>query len=296
MPDEAVLVADLSSNALLAVSGDDATAFLQGQLTNDVAALPMGEAQWNGWCSPKGRLLATFVLARRAANDYFLLLPAALAEPIAKRLRMFVLRSKVTVEDAGAAFRRYGVAGAGAVNVARQGVSGTVDAIACRLAEDRAVVFSPEALFPGAESPAAWEASLVHAGIPMVVAATQDAFVPQMANFELVGGVSFKKGCYPGQEIVARTQYRGILKRRMALVRGEGSTPSPGDALYSEAFGEQAAGHVANAVPTPGGFAALVVAQVDSLRRRDLRLGSLTGPALVFGELPYPVPGSESAG
>src|SRR6185437_1851213 len=99
--------------------------------------------------------------------------------------------------------------------------------------------------------PDAWGWSLIQAGIPTIVAATQEAFVPQMANFDLVGGVSFRKGCYPGQEIVARTQYRGILKRRMALAHVAGDAPAPGRKVYSVAFGDQAAGEVVNAAPAP---------------------------------------------
>jgi folate-binding protein YgfZ len=124
-----------------------------------------------------------------------------------------------------------------------------------------------------------------------VVAATQEAFVPQMVNYELIGGVSFKKGCYPGQEIVARMHYRGGLKKRMALahIAGPGA-PAPGDNLYSSAFGEQSAGQVANAASSPaGGHDALVVAQLESLDRRDLRWKSPDGPAVELRELPYTV-------
>src|SRR6185436_6991041 len=119
----------------------------------------------------------------------------------------------------------------------------------------------------------AWEAAAIRAGIPTVVAATQEAFIPQMVNFQLIGGVSFRKGCYPGQEIVARTHYRGGLKRRMALAHLDApAAPQPGDALYSTSFGEQAAGQVANAAPSPeGGFDLLVVAQMESLANRDLK-------------------------
>src|SRR6185437_14813866 len=121
--------------------------------------------------------------------------------------------------------------------------------------------------------PDAWGWSLIQAGIPTVVAATQEAFVPQMANLDLVGGVSFRKGCYPGQEIVARTQYRGILKRRMARVHLAGDArPLEGESVYSAAFGEQAAGTVANVAAAPGGgFDALVVAQIESLEGGELR-------------------------
>ena len=269
------LVCDLSpSNALLRVSGDDADDFLHNQFTNDVKALAVGAAQWNGWCTPKGRLLATFVLARDAGG-YYLLLPAAFAEAIAKRLRMFVLRSKVKVDDVSSSMPRFGL------------WSGAIPAGAFRVGEARAFVFGPA---PEGRSATLddWALSLIRDGIVQVVPGTQEEFVPQMANYELVGGVSFKKGCYPGQEIVARTQYRGILKKRAVRVRS--ATPlAPGDSVYSDAFGDQSAGTVANVAPSPeGGFEALVVAQLEAIAKGDLRLGSLAGPALVLQPLPYP--------
>jgi folate-binding protein YgfZ len=147
----------------------------------------------------------------------------------------------------------------------------------------RIVAFTPpeRALTPNV-GPDAWELAAIHAGVPIITAATQEAFVPQMANFELVGGVSFKKGCYPGQEIVARTQYRGGLKRRMALAHVGGSQrPQPGESVYSATFGDQAVGTIVNAAPVPeGGFDALVVAQIESLQRDDLRWKSPDGPGL----------------
>ncbi len=299
---DATIVADLSHNALLEISGDDATAFLHAQFTNDVAALPEGAAQWNGWCSAKGRLLATFLLLKRPGG-YLLMLPAEIAAAIAKRLGMFVLRSKVRIEDASARYVRLGIAGrkAGVIVARHWGHvpdrlrSVVVEDAACvALDPDRFVLFAPAEAAPGlfdmfAESatPAgtdAWEWTSIHSGIPTILAATQDAFVPQMANFELVGGVSFKKGCYPGQEIVARTQYRGILKRRMALAHMAASSspvPEPGQKVYSKAFGEQASGEIVNVAPAPeGGADLLVVAQVDSLRSGDLRLDSPDGSAL----------------
>ncbi len=278
---DGTIVADLSHNALIEVSGDDATAFLHAQFTNDVQALPQGAAQWNGWCSAKGRLLATFLLVKRA-QGYLLLLPMEIAAPIAKRLGMFVLRSKVKIADASDRYARFGIAGKEAAVLA----AGIPDAIA--LGNDRFLAIVPadtaaatlDRLAASATRVGrdAWEWTSIHAGIPTIVAATQEAFVPQMANFDLVGGVSFRKGCYPGQEIVARTQYRGILKRRMALAHVPGDPPAPGQKVYSSAFGDQAAGEVVNAAPAPdGGADLLVVAQIESLRRGDLRLGSPDG-------------------
>jgi tRNA-modifying protein YgfZ len=302
---DGTILVDLSHNALLSVSGDDAVAFLHAQLTNDVESLPAGAAQWNGWCSPKGRLLATFLLVKRA-DACLLMLPAEIAAAIAKRLSMFVLRSKVKIQDVSASTARLGLAGRAAAGiVARHFGEAPLpmrvldkDGAACvALEQDRFVVLAPaeraSALrdaFAGA-TPAgtdAWEWTSIRAGIPTIVAATQDAFVPQMANFELVGGVSFRKGCYPGQEIVARTQYRGILKRRMALAHVDSAArPAPGQSLFSAAFGEQAAGAVVNAAPAPGGgWDLLAVAQIESLRSRDLHLDSPAGTPLEIRAYP----------
>ncbi|HSN20245.1 MAG TPA: folate-binding protein YgfZ [Usitatibacter sp.] len=304
--DHAVLV-DLSHNALLAVTGDDATAFLHAQLTNDVQSLPEGAAQWNGWCSPKGRLLATFLVLRRA-DGFRLMLPADIAPAIAKRLAMFVLRSKVKVADASESTARLAFAGKTAGVIVARHFGFTPDpmrsvekdgATCIALDAERFVILVPTERAPGlweklAENatpagPDAWAWSLIQAGIPVVTAATQEAFVPQMANFELVGGVSFHKGCYPGQEIVARTQYRGILKRRMALAHLAGERrPAAGESVYGAAFGDQAAGTIVNAAPAPGGgYDALVVAQLESLSEGDLRWSAPDGPRLEIRARPY---------
>ena len=309
-PHRATITAELTHNALLRVTGDDAAAFLHGQFTNDVEALPVDAAQWSGWLTAKGRMLASFLLVRRA-EDFLLMLPAEIVEPVAKRLRMFVLRSKVKIEDVTAAHARFGVAGEAARTAIASFFGGVPEpmrvarhdeAICIALEADRFVVFAPvamadrvrEALTQGGAVAGgeAWEAASIRAGVPTIVAATQEAFIPQMVNYELIGGVSFKKGCYPGQEIVARTHYRGGLKRRMALAHfAAGEAPKPGDALFSTAFGEQAAGEVANVAAVPeGGFDALVVAQLESLASNDLHWKSLDGPAVQLKPLPYDIP------
>ena len=262
-------VCDLASfNAVLRVSGDDAETFLQGQTTNDVKALAVGAAQWNGWCTPKGRLLVTFALARDASG-FLMLLPAAFAEAVARRLRLFVLRSKVTISDVSAELPRYGVWG------------GSLPEGAFPLGEQRALAFGSRPAGREA-SHDEWSLSLIREGVVQVVPGTQEEFVPQMANWDLIGAVNFKKGCYPGQEIVARTQYRGILKKRTARVATD-QPLAPGNPVYCAAFGDQAAGMVANAAPAPeGGWEALVVAQIEAITQRDLRLGDPAGPALRF--------------
>ena len=284
------LLVALPDNALIAVTGDDATTFLQGQLTNDVAALKPGEAHWTGWCSPKGRLIASLLLVRRS-EGYLAMLPAELAPAIAKRLAMFVLRSKVKIADVSAQYERHGLIGAG--NDLAGDTGGGVTLVP--VGRDVHVVIAPAGgtalsglrgkTRPGRAED--WTLALIRAGIPTVVAATQEEFVPQMANFDLIGAVSFRKGCYTGQEIVARTQYRGILKKRMAIAHVDGATPSPGQSVYSSAFGDQSAGTVANVAPAPeGGYDLLVVAQIEGLRQGALRLGSPDGPPIAIRSLP----------
>ncbi len=140
---------------------------------------------------------------------------------------------------------------------------------------------------------ASWDLANIRNGIFEVSPATQDAFVPQMANFELIGGVNFKKGCYPGQEIVARTQYRGILKRRMAHVSFMADqAPPPGTSVYSPMFADQACGSIVMTAATPeinGVFEALVIAQIDSIASRSMFLDQKhSKPVEVLG-LPYVV-------
>jgi folate-binding protein YgfZ len=268
---------DLSPlNALLRITGDDAAEFLHNQFTNDVKGLAVGRAQWNGWCTPKGRFVATFVLARDA-DGFWLLLPTAFAEAFVKRLRMFVLRAKAKIEDVSAGTPCFGLWGA-------PPAEGTL-----ALDGHRSFAFgsSPAGVDASLD---AWHLSLIRDGVVQVVPGTQEEFVPQMANYDLVGGVSFKKGCYPGQEIVARTQYRGILKKRAVRVKSEGPL-APGDSVYSSAFGEQSAGLVANAAPAPeGGWEALVVAQTAAIAQGDLHHATPAGPALPILPLPYALP------
>ncbi|MBL8522686.1 MAG: folate-binding protein YgfZ [Betaproteobacteria bacterium] len=304
------VICDLSHDGLILVSGEDAAAFLHAQLCNDVQALSEGQAHWNGWCSPKGRLLATFLLWR-GRQGYFLQLPRTLQAAIQKRLQMFVLRSKVTLADVSGDWVRFGIGGHDADALLTE-VLGEVPAMpmaTVHTQDGRLIRMSPQRfefvaaaddalklwrqLTPRAKPVGApvWDALAIRDGVLTVVPATQDAFVPQMANFELIGGLSFKKGCYPGQEIVARTQYRGILKRRLARVHIDAPTVNVGDSLFSAEFGDQAAGTVAAAAPSSKcGFDALVVAQIEGLKTNSLRLGALDGPAAAIQPLPYAVP------
>ncbi len=298
---------DLSHYGLIHATGDDAAAFLHGQFCNDVQRLEIGDAQWNGWCSVKGRLLVTFLIWR-AADGYYLQLPRALQAAIQKRLQMYVLRSKVKLSDVGDAWVRFGVTGIGAkssihavfgaVADAPMRIYTTASANVMQLSAHRFEVIASAdeaiklwkkiAATATKTGAASWDLAAIHEGVIEVLPETQDAFVPQMANFELIGGVSFKKGCYAGQEIVARTQYRGILKRRMVRVAGDGAAPVPGESVFSPAFEGQAAGQVANvAENSAGGFDALVVAQIEAIKGDALTLENST--VLRVLALPYEV-------
>jgi tRNA-modifying protein YgfZ len=304
------VVADLSHLGLLGVTGEDAQAFLQAQLSCDISALGDQAAGLGAYCSPKGRMLANF-LVWPEGGGYFLALSRSIVGSTAKRLGMFVLRSKVVLADrtgeryllgaAGPAAERTLLAALGTVPASPQGVSRSDGATVIRLAPTRFLVAvvpaCAESLWTalaGALRPVGtpcWEWLDVAAGIPRVTARTQDEFVPQMANLELLGGVSFQKGCYPGQEVVARTQFLGKAKRRMFLARIEGADPQPGDPLYSEDLGDQASGMIVNAAPAPdGGIDVLAVVHAPSAAAGTVHLGSLTGAPLRFRPLPYAVP------
>lgn len=307
---DSAIVCDLSSLAVLRVAGPDAEAFVQGQFTNDVARLSPGSAQYSAWCSPKGRMLANFVLRRAGESIYELLLPALLAETIAKRLRMFVLRSRVSVDDASLQSVRLGVGGPNAGSAINQTLGGVPAVGEATSWDDVVVVAVPGPRYivavPPQDAPslwdrlrafcrpagfAAWQWLTIRAGIPVITPPTADLFVPQAANWDALGGISFQKGCYAGQEIVARTQYLGRLKERLALAHLAGPPPAPGARLYSAAFGEQPCGTTVNAAASPdGGSDLLAVLQLAAAASGDLHLDVLDGPALRLAPLPYPLP------
>jgi hypothetical protein len=217
--------ARLNRYGLLAVSGADARAFLHAQLTNDIANLPPERAALAGWCTAQGRLLASFLVIP-AAGGFLLQLARDLAPAVAKRLSMYVLRSKVKIADESAAWEQYGLwdDALKVDEVAWEGETATV-----RVGEGRFLRIGKGLSLSPARTEDEWTLEEIRAGRPLITAATQDKFVPQMVNFESLGAISFDKGCYPGQEIVARAQYRGQVKRRMVLVRAPaGARLSPG--------------------------------------------------------------------
>ena len=219
--------ARLTRYGLLSVSGDDAREFLHAQLTNDVRNLPAERAVLAGWCSAKGRLLASFLVIPEP-RGFLLQLARDLAAPVAKRLGMYVLRSKVKVADESDAWTQLGLWGdeLAVRDVAWDGDVGTV-----RVADRRFLRLTRSTAMKASADEDEWTLQEIRAGRPLISAATQDQFVPQMVNLEALGGIDFQKGCYPGQEIVARAQYRGQVKRRMVRLQAPpGSELRPGDA------------------------------------------------------------------
>jgi tRNA-modifying protein YgfZ len=305
---DATVLCDLSHFGVLKVAGEDAQTFLQNLLSSDVKAVSPAQAQPSSFSTAKGRMLATF-LVWQAGADYYLQVPKSLAAPMQKKLSMYVLRSKVKIADASDEVVCLGLAGKDANTLAQEtfaavpeapmGCTAAANAGVIRLDANRLLgVTTPEhapnlwnPLNCGARAAGApvWDWLNIRAGIPVILPATQEQFVPQMANLELIGAVNFKKGCYPGQEIVARMQYLGRLKQRMYLAHVAGdAAPKPGDGLYSAEMEGQHSGTVANAAAAPGGgWDVLAVVQISSREGQTVRLGSLQGPALDFRALPY---------
>jgi folate-binding protein YgfZ len=209
--------ARLNRYGLLSVAGADARAFLHAQLTSDIQHLGADRAALAGWCSAKGRLLATFLVIP-APDGFLLQLARDLTAPVAKRLSLFVLRSKVKITDVSDAWAQFGVWDA---DFEQPEVAWSDRRARVRVGERRylELLFETDSLEAPNAAEVEWTRQEIRAGRPLITAATQDQFVPQMVNLEQLGGVDFKKGCYPGQEIVARAQFRGQVKRRM--VRGQ---------------------------------------------------------------------------
>lgn len=307
---DGAIISPLSDHGLIRATGPEAADFLHNLLTNDIKGLGPDVARLAGLCTAKGRLLALF-LVWREAEDYLLLMPRDILPALLKKLSMYVLRSKVKLTDATGEFRLAGLSRRGATpppaalaeagTLPRLGATSVAGGRFIRLDETRWLV-----VWPGASAAAGWDALAatcrpvglaawqwleIAAGQPRVVAATQEAFVPQMLNLELpaVGAVSFTKGCYPGQEIVARTHYLGKVKRRTFRARSA-APAAPGAPVYSPETGDQHCGTVVSAAPSPeGGFECLVCAQIGAVEAGDVRLGATDGERLSFLVLPYAV-------
>ena len=310
----ATIVTPLSDVGLMRVAGEDGATFLNNMLTNDVNSLLQSGVHRSGLCSPKGRLLATFLIWHEGA-DLMLALSADLHAAILKKLSMYVLRSKVKLSDASDDRILIGISGPEAAKALAElgpaapellGVAGVDHGQVMRLGEQSYLLAADAAAAEGMwmklttrarpAGLAAWHWLEILAGMPMVTAATHEEFIPQMINFDLIGGVSFKKGCYPGQEIVARTHYLGKIKRRMYRAHLDTGFPAAGAHLYAPETGDQSCGRVVSSAPAPqGGNDLLAVIQSSCAETGDVHLDSPSGPRLTFQPLPYAVDAPETA-
>lgn len=297
-------VTELVQLGVISAKGEDAAKFLQGQLTQDMTSMDTSQAHLAAFCNAKGRIQASFVVFKRSNDDFLLVCSRDLLAQTLKRLSLFVLRAKVKLAEATADFILLGLSG-DAINYIAKDVhgAGTVATI-----DDESIVF----LSPGAGQaralwcapagtawpagvqlqPAVWAWLEVQSGIAMVTLPIFEAFVPQMLNYESVGGVNFKKGCYPGQEVIARSQFRGTLKRRAYAVHCD-APPHVGQDVFHVLDAAQPCGTVAACAAHPdAGFDAIVsmqtAAAADAADGR-LTLGEAHGAVLALRALPYPL-------
>jgi len=294
-------VTPLPHLGIIRVEGEDAAKFLQGQLTQDFSLLGMSEARLAAFCSAKGRMQASFVGFKREPSEILLVTSADLLAATLKRLSMFVLRAKAKLSDATAAFELYGIAG----DACRQLAPALREPWAKTDVGDASVVSlypadgQPRALWIApAGSPVPQGAAMTHAtwlwgevrsGIATITAPIVDAFVPQMLNYESLGGVNFKKGCYPGQEVVARSQFRGTLKRRAYLAHSA-EPLAAGVEVFHESDPSQPCGTVAQAAEAPGGsWDAIVSMQISAAQGGRLSAGNSEGAQLSVQPPPYPL-------
>lgn len=303
-------VAPLTHLGLISATGEDAAHFLHNQLTNDVEHLNTDEARLAGYCSPKGRLLAS-MLIWKTVDGVMLQLPREIQAGVQKRLQMFVLRAKAKLNDVTSNQVMLGLSGPAAATALMPwfptfpvAIYGKLETPAGTLIRHPNAFEVPRYQWITTEAQAieawptltkilqasgasAWRLAEIDGGVPHITTVTQEKFVPQMINFELIGGVNFKKGCYPGQEIVARSQYLGKLKRRMlhAIIRTQNA--EPGTDIFSVDDPEQPCGMVVNAERSNAQEVDCLVEIKLAATESEVRLGSANGPTLSFQTLPY---------
>jgi folate-binding protein YgfZ len=304
------VICDLSHRGLIAVEGDDAFTFLQGQLTCDLNEVTPTRSRLGAWCSPKGRVLALFRVVR-AESGVLLELPASQLESTLRRLRLYVLRARVSLEEVSNDFVRVGLAGESTEDLIERlygWALGAPDEMAAaggsRLIRLHGRVPRYQFIGDPDGAKALWRAAMetlkpagqniwslleIFSGVPEIT--QPDEHLPQMINLDVLQGLSFKKGCYVGQEIIARTHHLGRLKRRMYLVAaGSGDTPLPGTSVI-HATADSEAGQIVTSArrSETDGFVALAVLRIDAAEAGALHLGSADGPELELLTLPYSV-------
>ena len=292
-------IAPLPHLGIIRAVGADAASFLHNQLTNDVLLMKESQCRLAAFCNAKGRMQASFVVYKRSAEEVLLICRKDLIAQTVKRLSMFVLRAKAKLSDASDEFQLLGLAGDAAI-ASLNGAStepwhrhagGDADVLTLysALGQPRALWIAPnEITAPAGATLSAelWQVGEVMSGIAWVELATFEAFVPQMLNYESVDGVNFKKGCYPGQEVVARSQFRGTLKRRAFIVQSDAAMTA-GQEVFSSLDATQPCGLVAQAASDGVHHVAVVELQLSALAGGSLHMSTSTGPVLIPLQLPY---------
>ena len=288
---------DPGSLSLLRIQGEDAESFLQGQLSNDITKLGHGQSQLHAYCNPKGRTLAILRIMR-SENGFWALIPNDLVASFLKRIKMFVIRARVTIEiesdfhclgfvgEVDSPAQDFIASGGNLYCVdeprSRYLLIGNDDLIKRISNQDNTAVFHGDY----------WRALDILSAIPQVYANTIETFIPQNINLELVDGVSFKKGCFPGQEIIARLKYLGKSKKRLIVARVNSVNPVvPGNAIYTGDNPDSKAGAVVDSVGLDDRIN-LISAMVPatSIDHGVLTVGSATGDQLERIAMPYVIP------
>jgi folate-binding protein YgfZ len=292
-------VAPITHLGIIKIVGEEAAKFIHSQLTHDFSLLDLHSARLAAFCSPKGRMQASFVGFKLSATEILLVCSADILPATLKRLSMFVMRAKAKLSDASAEYTICGLLGNATKPIADQ-----VDSTWAKADTDAGTVVNlypadgvPRQLWiapvgtpvpQGQALPAElWLWTEVRSGVATLSAPVFEAFVPQMLNYESVGGVNFKKGCYPGQEVVARSQFRGTLKRRAFVVHADAAMEA-GAEVFAADDDSQPVATIVQAAPAPqGGFDAILSGQLSAVERGSVHLGSSQGPTLQFLPLPY---------
>lgn len=309
---EQTYLCDLSNLGLIQASGEDAQSFLHGQFTNDLNQVSTINSQLSSYCNAKGRLLAIFRIFKRD-EDFFLLMRRDVIDATLKKLTMFKLMAKVELTDVSNDYVVFGIAGPDADSIlAENNINYSKDIDQSILDNKTTVIRIPsessrllfisdleeatsiwKSLSQKARQTSSklWQLHDIQSGIPQVTAETSEAFIPQMVNLELIGGVNFQKGCYPGQEIVARTHYLGKPNRRMYRINIKTDTsPNPGDNIFSEKDGDQPVGKIVTAAKNDiEDITALAVLRVEKEDSRDLHMQGVETHNISIEQLPYSI-------
>ncbi|MEE9350914.1 MAG: folate-binding protein [Thiotrichaceae bacterium] len=311
IPPQGDMICDLSHLGLIRVQGEDATDFLQNQLTNDIKLVTASKAQLSAWCNPKGRTIATFIIHKNQ-DAYYLSLSADLMEYVLKRLQMYVMRAKVELTDVTETIVHFGFSGAHILEDWDAGSDGELasDDYGVAKAGNLSIIKTPgvepryEVVGEFEEASKLWQKINAHAepvsgeawnylniaaGLPVVAKASQEVWIPQMLNLQIIDGVNFQKGCFPGQEIVARLKYLGKNKRRaFRLEIATDQVPEIGELIIAE--GESAeAGKVLNAVLNPAGSVEVLAVLKIAMADKPLFLATTDGASAKVLELPFSV-------